>query len=321
MPFEESLMTHHQVEPERATLHGHWSRDLPPVLTIDPGDTVQFRTLDAAWGIEKPATPKRPDVQFEPRDPQLDAGHALCGPVAVRGAEPGMVLAVTVEELRTGTWGWNGSGGQWLAETGDPLGAVARDFFYLWTLDPDNGMGRNQSGHAVRLSPFMGVMGMPADEPGVHSTRPPRTNGGNIDCKELVVGSTLYLPIAVTGGLFSTGDGHAVQGDGEVSGTAIECAMDRCVLRFDLRDDWTLTTPRAHTAEGWLTFGFHEDLNQAAYIALSAMLDLIMELHHVDRAQALALASVAVDLRVTQIVNAAQGVHAVLPHGALLTAS
>ncbi|MBZ0300050.1 MAG: acetamidase/formamidase family protein, partial [Anaerolineae bacterium] len=196
-----------------------------------------------------------------------------------------------------------------------------KDFFFNWTLDPDNGIGRNQFGHSVRLSPFMGVMGMPADEPGIHSTRPPRTNGGNIDCKELGVGSTLYLPIAVAGGLFSTGDGHAVQGDGEVSGTAIECPMERCTLRFDLRDDWTLTTPRAHTPTGWLTFGFHEDLNQATYTALSAMLDLLMELYRVDRAQALALASVAVDLRVTQIVNAAQGVHAFLPHNALLTAS
>ena len=310
-------MTHHQIDPERRTLHGHWSRDLPPVLTIDPGDTVQFCTLDAAWGTAPPTIPGRPDNQFEPRDAQLDAGHALCGPVAIRGAEPGMVLAVTVEELRTGTWGWNAGGGIWLEEAGHPLGVVEEDVFLLWTLDPDAMTGRNHLGHSVRLSPFMGVMGMPADEPGVQSTRPPRTNGGNIDCKDLGVGSTLYLPVAVKGGLFSTGDGHAAQGDGEVSGTAIECPMERCTLRFELRDDWQLTTPRAHTPTGWLTFGFHEDLNKATATALSAMLDLIMEQYGVRRAEALALASVAVDLRVTQIVNAAQGVHAFLPHGAL----
>ena len=300
-------MTHHVIEPERRTLHGHWSRDLPPVLTIDPGDTVQFRTLDAAWGIEASTIPGRPGAQFTPRDKDLDSGHAMCGPVAIRGAHPGMTLAVTVEELRTGTWGWNEAGGMWQDEAGNPLGELNKELAFLWTLDPDKGVGRNQLGQSVRLSPFMGVMGMPADVPGTHSTRPPRTNGGNIDCKELVVGSTLYLPIAVEGGLFSTGDGHALQGDGEVSGTAIECPMERCVLRFDLRSDWTLTTPRANTPAGWVTFGFHEDLNQATYIALSAMLDLMMELYGMERGYALALASVVVDLRVTQIVNAAQG--------------
>ncbi len=314
-------MAHHRLELERRSLHGHWSRDLPPAVTIDPGDTVEMCSLDARWGIATPTKPGRPDIQFEPRDPKLDSGHALSGPIAVRGAKPGMVLAVTVEELRVGTWGWNTSDSVWLEEAGQPLGKINRDLFFLWTLDADKMVGHNQFGHAVKLSPFLGVMGMPADEPGVHSTRPPRTNGGNIDCKELVAGSTLYLPVAVEGGLFSAGDGHAVQGDGEVSGTAIECPMERIVLRFDLRDDWTLTTPRAHTPSGWLTFGFHTDLNQATYIALSAMLDLIMEQYGVDRDQALALASVAVDLRVTQIVNASQGVHAVLPHGALFTAS
>jgi acetamidase/formamidase len=310
-------MTHHQLDPERRTLHGHWSPDLPPVLTIDPGDTVQFGTLDAAWGIAPPTTPRRPNIQFEPRDPKLDAGHALTGPVAIRGATPGMVLAVTVEDLRTGSWGWNGSNGQWLAEHGEPLGALAKDFYYFWSLDPDKGIGRSQTGYSVRLAPFMGVMGMPSAEPGVQSTRAPFAHGGNIDCKELVVGSTLYLPIAVAGGLFSTGDGHAAQGDGEVSGTAIECPMERCVLRFELRDDWKLSAPRAHTPAGWLTFGFDPDLNRAAHQALSGMLDLLMERYGVSRDEALALASVVVDLRVTQIVNWGQGVHAVLPHDAL----
>ena len=314
-------MTHHELPLERRTLHGHWSRDLPPVLTIDPGDTVLFQTLDAGWGIEPPTQPGRPEKQFVKRDPVLDKGHALCGPVFVRGAEPDMVLAVTVEELRTVTWGWTLAGDWWPDAVGDPLGVREFKEGLIWTLDPDNGIGRNQFGHAVKLSPFMGVMGMPSNVPGVHPTAPPGVNGGNIDCKELGVGSTLYLPIAVSGGLFSTGDGHAVQGDGEVSVTAIECGMERCRLRFDLRKDWTLNTPRAYTPNGWLTFGFHEDLNQATYVALNAMLDLMMEQYNVNRARALALASVVVDLRITQIVNGVRGVHAVLPHGALLTAS
>jgi acetamidase/formamidase len=314
-------MAHHELPLERRTLHGHWSRDLPPVLTIDPGDTVLFHTLDAGWGSAPPTKPGRPDQHFVPRDPLLDKGHALCGPVFVRGAEPGMVLAVTVEDLRTVTWGWTLAGDWWPDAVGDPLGVRDQKEGLIWTLDPDNSIGRNQYGHAVKLSPFMGVMGMPSNEPGTHPTAPPSVNGGNIDCKELGVGSTLYLPVAVAGGLFSTGDGHAVQGDGEVSVTAIECGMERCLLRFDLRTDWTLNTPRAHTPNGWLTFGFHEDLNQAMYIALNAMLDLMMEQFNVNRARALALASVTVDLRVTQIVNGVRGVHAVLPHGALLTAS
>jgi acetamidase/formamidase len=151
----------------------------------------------------------------------------------------------------------------------------------------------------------------------VHSTIPPRVTGGNIDCKELGVGSTLYLPIAVEGGLFSTGDGHAVQGDGEVSITAIECPMDRVDLTFELVDDMPLTTPVANTPAGWITLGFHEDLDEALVIALEAMLTLMKRLHGLERLDALALASLTVDCRITQVVNGVRGVHAVLPHGAI----
>ena len=163
----------------------------------------------------------------------------------------------------------------------------------------------------------MGVMGLPPAEAGVHSTSPPRIWGGNLDCKLLGPGSTLYLPISVPGALFSVGDGHGAQGDGEVSGTAIECPMERLDLTFDLREDSTLTTPRAKTPDAWLTFGLHEDLNEAMRLALADMLTLMSDLLRVDRREALALASVSVDLRVTQVVNGVCGVHAVLPHGAV----
>jgi len=138
-----------------------------------------------------------------------------------------------------------------------------------------------------------------------------------MDCKELVAGSTLYLPIVVPEALFSTGDGHALQGDGEVSGVAIECPMERVELTFYLRDDIRLTTPRANTPIGWITLGFHEDLHEATFIALNAMLALMEEQYQLSRPRALALASLLVDLRVTQIVNSVMGVHAVLPHGAI----
>ncbi len=311
-------MTSYHIEPERRTLHGMWSRDLDPVLTIASGDTVQFRTLDAAWGIAPPTKPGPPDVQFPGRDiAGTDVGHALCGPIAIRGAEPGMVLAVTIEELRPANWGWNGGGGGFLAEPDSPVGACER-FLHQWTLDPDAGIGTNQDGYTVNLAPFMGVMGMPTDDTGWFSTGPPGVNGGNIDCKELVVGSTLYLPIAVSGGLFSTGDGHAAQGDGEVSGTAIECGMEGCVLRFDLCNDMSISTPWARTPNAWLTFGFDEDLDQASLIALNAMLDLMQQQLQLRRGEALTLASVAVDLRITQIVNGVKGVHAMLRDHSIL---
>ena len=153
-------------------------------------------------------------------------------------------------------------------------------------------------------------MGMPPDEPGRHSTVPPRTCGGNLDCKELVSGSTLWLPIAVDGALFSCGDGHAAQGDGEVAGTAIECPMERAELTFGL-EDRELTAPLARGADGaWMTFGLHEDLDEAAIGALDAMLALLGERLGLSRRDALAYASVHVDLRVTQIVNLVKGVHA-----------
>jgi acetamidase/formamidase len=138
-----------------------------------------------------------------------------------------------------------------------------------------------------------------------------------MDCKELVAGSTLYLPISVPGALFCVGDGHAAQGDGEVCTTAVECPMERVVLTLDLRDDLQLATPRAHTSTGWITLGFDTDLDEAALIAMNAMLELIGEQYGLKRAEALALASVVVDLRITQVCNGVRGVHALLPHGAI----
>jgi len=166
------------------------------------------------------------------------------------------------------------------------------------------------------VRPFLGVLGMPPVDHGVHSTGPPRRQGGNIDCAALVAGTTLFLPIPVDGALFSAGDGHARQGDGEVSGTAIECPAE-AVLMLSLVDDLTLEWPIALTADAWLTFGFDEDLDLAGDIALEGMLELMRREHGVERRDALALASVAVDLRVTQVVNGIKGVHAVLRHDAI----
>ena len=307
-------MSLYEIEPERATLHGKFSRELAPCLTIEPGDTVRFRTLDAGWGLE----PHHEDGSlrrfFEPRDA---SSHALCGPVFIKGAEAGMTLEVRIDEVRPGLWGYTYAGG-WSTALNDRLGVSSeRGEVHRWTLDRDAMTGRNQHGHEVALKPFMGVMGMPEDVQGMQSTTPPRVTGGNMDCKELVTGSSLFLPVAVPGGLFSVGDGHATQADGEVSGLAIECPMELVDLTFHLHPHITMKTPHANTPNGWLTMGFDEDLDEAMALALTAMLDLMGEQYGLNRQNALALASVVVDLRVTQVVNGVKGVHALLPHGAL----
>lgn len=317
-------MTLYEIAPERATLHGQFSRDLPPVLTIESGDTVRYRTLEAGWNLE-PRTSRIPSERprkFAPRLPDRDAGHALCGPIAIRGAEPGMTLAVHIGEIIPGTRGSTSAGGV-PTPLNERLGvADLSERMSLWEIDVADGVARNQDGFLVPLGPFMGVMGMPPDEPGWHPSWPPRIWGGNLDCRELVAGSTLYLPIPVRGALFSVGDGHAAQGDGEVSSTAIECPMERVDLTFELLPDLHIQTPRARTPAGWLTLGFHTDLYEASMCALEAMLDLMIEQYGLERQDAVALASVAVDLRITQLVNAGVlGVHALLREGALRRAT
>jgi len=286
----------HEIPLERRTLHGHFSRDLEPVLSIDPGDSVRFQSLDAGWHWEFEGE------YLEERDAaELDSGHALNGPVQVRGARAGQTLAVRVDEVRPRSWGVTFG-------DGDP---------FQWQIDVDGGTATNDRGRTVSTAPFLGVIGMPPDEPGVWSTIPPRRCGGNIDCKLLVAGSTLFLPVVNDGALLSAGDGHAAQGDGEVSGTAIECPLDAAHITVDLRDDLALRMPVARTANAWLAFGFDNDLDVAAQLAVETMLDLIERELETDRKHALALASVAVDLAVTQLVNEAKGVHAILRDDAI----
>lgn len=308
-------MTSYGLVPERRTLHGHFSNDLPPVLTIDSGDTVRFTTLDVGWGRDIPdgeTIGRLPEGIV--RDPELDAGHALIGPVAIRGAEPGMTLEIHIGTLRPGSWGttWASPRLPWY----HAMGITERTATH-WTMDDTRETATSNRGQRVRLRPFMGIMGNAPAEPGWHSTNPPRMVGGNIDCRELVSGSTLWLPIAVQGALFSTGDGHALQGDGEVAGTALEAPFEVAELTFHLRADVAITTPRAQTPAGWLTMGFGVTLDEATVIALGAMLDLMGEQYGLNRADALTMASLVVDLHITQIVNGIVGVHALLPQNAL----
>jgi len=300
----------HEIPLERRTLHGHFSRDLEPVLTVESGDCVAFSCLNAGWwDLSR--------QRFEPRDPELDAGHALVGPIEVLGATAGQTLAIAVEEVRIGPWGITDAGG-WSTPLNERLDVADGETVVLdWELDADAAVGRDQVGRTVSLTPFLGVIGMPPDEPGIHPTAPPRACGGNIDCRELVAGTTLLLPIPVAGALVSAGDGHAAQGDGEVSQLAIEAPVERARLTLTLRDDLELSAPIAWTPEAWLTFGFDEDLDEAAALAIDAMLELMGREHELERREALALASVVVDLRVTQMVNGVRGIHARLAHDAL----
>ena len=285
-------MALHELPLDASVLHGYFSRELEPVLSVDPGDAVRFSVPNAGWDLGR-------DEPFESRNPELDTGHALAGPIEVRGARAGQVLSVRIDEVTPRSWGVTFGGEGHRVD---------------WALEGDVGRA---AGRSVRLAPFLGVLGMPPVDPGVHSTTPPRRCGGNIDCKELVAGTTLYLPIPVDGALFSGGDGHAAQGDGEVSGTAIEAPVEAQVT-LDVHDDLALEWPLARLDGAWLTFGFDEYLGAAAKIAVDGMLDLIEREHRLSRQDALAFASVVVDLRVTQVVNLVLGVHAVLRDDAFM---
>ncbi|CAN5367839.1 acetamidase/formamidase family protein [soil metagenome] len=303
----------HEIPLERRTLHGHFSRELTPILTVDSGDTIAVACLDAGWNVA-------PGEKFEPFDEELDAGHALIGPIEIRGARKGQTLAIQIESVRVGNFGFTVAGG-WSTWLNDRIGMgpEAGEHLVRWSLDPDAGVAREDQDRELDLDPFLGVLGMPPDEPGTHGTGPPRQCGGNIDCKELRAATTLFLPISVDGAYFSAGDGHGRQGDGEASGTAIECPLDRTELTLTVRDDLELEWPVAWTPGAWVTFGFDEDLDEAAAIAVGGMLDLMGRELGLGRGDALAFASLVVDVRVTQLVNGVLGAHAVLPHDAIRT--
>ena len=307
-------MARHRLDPTPETVADVFSRNRTPVLTMAPGDTVEVRSLDASGYLA------RPRVRGE-RPPQLipDAqGHCLTGPIAVEGAEPGGHLSVLVRSLVPDDWGWTVAGA-----LDNPLnrrlGVVPGEpSWLLWDLDVVRGTATESRGVRRSLAPFLGVIGLAPAEPGDHPTVPPRADtGGNIDCRELTAGSTLYLPVQVPGALLSVGDGHAAQGDGEVGGTAIECAMTT-ELVVDLEADRPVPGVHAVTPTARITFGFDADLNAASADALAAMLSWMQALYDLDRTTALALASTVVDLRVTQVANRTWGVHAVLAHDVLV---
>jgi acetamidase/formamidase len=306
-------MTTHRLDPEPGTTADVFSRAHAPVLTIDPGDTVTVRSLDASGYLARQASPG----EVQPRMFPNARGHCLTGPIAVRGAQPGDLLALRLVALRPDDWGWTVAAARDTPVTRRLGLAGGPPAWLLWELDADAGKGTADRGFVRALAPFLGVMGVAPAVAGEHSTIPPRAAaGGNIDCRELVAGSTLFLPVSVPGALLYLGDGHAAQGDGEVGGTAIECPMTTEAV-VDLAAGRPLASIHAETPAGRITFGFDADLNVAMGDALDAMVRWMQVIFSLDKATALALASTCVDLRVTQVANETWGVHALLPDGVI----
>ena len=303
-------MSTHHLPPE--ALHRAWDRGLLPALIIDPGDTVIFSTIDAADGSITPpewAAPNPPSAGYGVRPTTVAAAHPICGPIGVHGAQPGDALAVEVLEIATESWGWTSIGDIGVLGTS----FVERALVY-WDLRGDMAVpwaptGEQAMAVRVPMRPFCGVMGVAPGESGEHSTIPPRAVGGNLDVRFLTAGSTLLLPVAAEGALFSVGDVHAAQGDGEVCGTGIECRAT-VTLRFDLRRGTALAgpeyrTPR-HTIPGpyYATTGVAPDLMEASRQAIRRMIAYLGSEHGLRPTDAYILCSVAVDLAISEVVDA-----------------
>lgn len=289
---------------------GYFDADLPPVMEVRSGDVIVIDTVSGApeqtppinAGFEIP--PELFDIH-ERSERQLP-GHILTGPVAVAGAKPGHVLEVQIQDVKLRqNWGWN------LIR---PLAGTLPDDFQtarteIIPLDLKSMTARLSWGLDLPLSPFFGVMGVaPPKNWSRISTIQPRAHGGNLDNKELVAGSTLYLPVFAEGALFSCGDGHAAQGDGEVCVTAIETALQG-TFRLIVREDMNLASPRAETPTHLITMGMHQDLDRCAEMALREMIAWIVARTGLSREDAYMLCSLAGDLRITQTVNGNKGVH------------
>ena len=305
--------THHTLHAGPDTCHwGFFDAGLKPVLTVASGDTVSVDCVSGA-----PEVMPGPPFEILPEQhaihakvtPAFGGGHILTGPIALAGAEPGDTLEVRIRAIDfRQNWGWTRIA---------PLrGTIPEDFpkNKLWhtAIDRQRGVGTTPFGLEIPLAPFFGVMGVaPKPAYGRVTTIVPREFGGNMDLKELVAGSTLYLPIWTKGGLFSVGDGHGVQGDGEVCITALETALSgtfELILRKDLR----LDMPRAETPTHHITLGLDEDLDDAAKQALRQMIKLLGELAGLSPEDAYMLCSLGVDFRVTQLVDGNKGIHGML---------
>jgi len=301
-----------------ANVHwGYFDSRVKPVLKISSGDTVRLETM-LAGGLDRLKLAGVPDGEIpqslkEVEKAVTDRGpgvHPLTGPIYVNGAAPGDTLEVHILALEFlhpyGVTGFRPGGG-----------TLPNEFPYAKFkqihVDSRAGTAEFAPGIRLKIAPFWGTIGV-APAAGIYrqSSTAPDANGGNLDNKELVVGSTLYLPVQVAGGLISIGDGHALQGDGEVTLTALETSLRGSVQIF-VRKGKPIRWPRAETPTHFITMGLNTDLDEAARMATREMIDFLVSEKHLSRDDAYILCSLGVDLRVTQLVDQTKGVHAMLP--------
>ena len=283
-----------------APTHSRWNRALPPRLAIAPGDTVHMECLDASGAQVRPGMSVAEYLA-------IDRGriHALTGPIFVEGAEPGDVLQIEVLKVAHKGWGWTSvvSGLGFLKER------FSEPYLFHWTLE--NEVTTSLTPAVVPLRPLCGVMGVAQAEDGEFRTRPPGIFGGNMDVRELCSGAKLYLPVFNTGALFSAGDAHAAQGDGEVCINGIECPAD-VTLRFQVHKRRPLSRPVIESGasrdvsalgEAWIVVESGTDAIAAARVATSRMIDLLVARWGFGDVHAYLLCSTAMHLRLSQVVN------------------
>jgi acetamidase/formamidase len=305
---------------------GYYDASTPPVLRISSGDLVTIETLGvgAPSMLEAAGVPKD---KIEParyeitnRDPRA-RGHFLTGPIYVEGAEPGDVLEVEIRDIRMNLdYSYNGMGSNGVladAFADRPADRKRR----IIPLDRNRNVSPFAPGVEVPLRPFFGSMGVaPPLSAGRISSSPPGIHAGNLDNKELTAGATLYIPIHVKGALFQVGDGHAAQADGEADQTGLETSLTG-TFRFRVRKDLgTLKWPRAETRTHFITMGLDADINKAIRIAAEETVDFLSSTKGLSREDAYMLMSVAIDLRLTQLVDGVKGAHAMIPKALFTTA-
>jgi acetamidase/formamidase len=290
----------HEVRPD--AFNYVWDNSIEPALEVESGESVELHVRDAS-DEQIGRSSAAEDVA------KLDFTHVnpVSGPVFVKGAQPGDVLAVELVEFTPPAWGWTA--------IIPGFGLLADEFPDPWLRISEVGGQRVRFSDAIALPcrPFPGTIGVAPEEPGEHSIVPPSRFGGNMDTRHLQAGATLYLPVGVEGALFSLGDTHAAQGDGEVCGTAIEAAMD-VVVRLSVRRDFSVDAPQYDVPTGALSqsegssyhvcTGVGPDLMEAARDATRAAIAYLGERYGLDRQEAYAVASVAADLRIHEVVDA-----------------
>jgi acetamidase/formamidase len=305
----------HRLQATPATVaYGYYWSEAKPVLRIDSGDIIDVDTLltNTPAGLARAGLPDE-EIQASLKtivnevtgDRKGPGGHILTGPVYVAGAEPGDVLEVKILSITLPIdYGYNGCKG-FLPENCEPDAPVK-----ILRLDRRRMTAEFAPGIVIPLRPFFGSMGVaPAPQAGRVSSNPPGRHAGNLDNRELVAGSTLYIPVFVPGALFEIGDGHAAQGDGEVDQTAIETSL-RSRVQLTVRKDMKLTWPRAETAGDYISMATDPDLSVAARQAIQEMVDFLVSEKKLSRHQAYQLVSIAGQVAITQLVDKPNlGVH------------